>query len=52
MNVKFNGGRNLYSSKIPKKLCGRTGGFARIIITIIVIVTTITISTIITIINQ
>ena len=29
MNVKFNGGRNLYSFKIPKKLCGRTGGFAR-----------------------
>ena len=27
--VKFNGGRNLYSFKIPKKLCGRTGGFAR-----------------------
>ena len=29
LNVKFNGGRNLYSFKIPKKLCGRTGGFAR-----------------------
>ena len=27
--LKFNGGRNLYSFKIPKKLCGRTGGFAR-----------------------
>ena len=24
------GGLNLYSFKIPKKLCGRTGGFARI----------------------
>ena len=29
MNVKFDGGGNFYSFKFPKKLCGRTGGFAR-----------------------
>ena len=29
MNVKFDGGGNFYSFKIPKKLCGRTGGLAR-----------------------